>query len=59
LTLEHFAWVDDEGALHDPRPCSPILVPDLGCLVYGCGIFRFRRQGQLMQDGGAPSALLQ
>lgn len=43
LRLEDFAWVDDSGALHeqtlDHAPC----VGAADGLIYGCGIFEFRR----------------
>jgi SAM-dependent methyltransferase len=36
LTLEQFAYIDDQGILHDHA-----LIQDLSTLVYGCGLFEF------------------
>jgi Caenorhabditis protein of unknown function, DUF268 len=42
LKLEHFAWVDDEGALHDPAVGAVEIPVGMDGFVAGCGIFEFR-----------------
>lgn len=41
LTLTGFAWVDDAGALHEDVSIGQAQIADE--VLYGCGIFEFRR----------------
>ncbi len=46
LILEHFSWVDDRGALHDPTFGSIEIPAAVDDLDEGCGIFEFQRVGE-------------
>ena len=58
LRLEYFAWVDDQGILHEP-PAGAIAIPTATQdLVAGCGIFEFRRINRRDSGISGPSVNL-
>jgi hypothetical protein len=43
LQLDDFSWIDDEGRFLEQARATPIQIPDISGLSYGCGLFEFRR----------------
>lgn len=43
LRCVDFAWIDDEGRLHEQPSNGVPLLPDIAGLRYGCGLFEFYR----------------
>lgn len=52
LRLEHFSWVDDQGALHDPLPGNAVIPQEAKVCQVGCGIFELRLSNE--PPGGKP-----
>jgi hypothetical protein len=55
LRLEHFAWVDDEGELHDPSTGTEASIAAAENLRYGCGIYEFRKTRSLPKKADRPT----